>query len=101
MNEDSSINNITTAQNITQAITITGVSPTSKENTKANPILKMNLRLSVENLQNRTNQMKILNLKKNSHNIRKQHDQTHKRMGNSEKTKIRMQSFCENFPRSN
>ena len=34
MNQDSSINNITTAQNITQAITNTDVPPTSIENTK-------------------------------------------------------------------
>ena len=30
-----------------------------------------------------------------------EYDQTHKRVGNSEKTKTRMQSFCENLPRSN
>ena len=34
MNQDSSINNITKAQNITQAITNTHVPPKSKENTK-------------------------------------------------------------------
>ena len=34
MNQDSTINNITTAQNITQPITNTDVPPTSKENTK-------------------------------------------------------------------
>ena len=34
MNQDSSINSITKAQNITQAITNTDVPPKSKENTK-------------------------------------------------------------------
>ena len=34
MNEDSTTNNITTAQNISQAITNTDAPPTSKENTK-------------------------------------------------------------------
>ena len=34
MNQDSSINSITKAQNITQAITNTDVPPISKENTK-------------------------------------------------------------------
>ena len=75
MNQDSSINSITNTQNITQAITNTDVPPTSKENTKKNPILKMKVVLSAENLQNRTNQKKILNL---IHNIRRQYDQTHK-----------------------
>ena len=32
--------------------------------------------------------------------VRRQYDQTHKQMGNSENTKTRVQSFCENFPRS-
>ena len=63
VNQDSSINSITKAQNITQAINNTDVPPTSKENTKANPILKMKVIQSAENLQSRTNQMKILNLK--------------------------------------
>ena len=35
MNQDSTINNITTAQNITQVITNTDVPPTFKENTKS------------------------------------------------------------------
>ena len=60
MNKDSSINSITKAQNITQAITNTNVPP--KENID-NPILKMKVILTAENLQNRSNQMKILNLK--------------------------------------
>ena len=37
MNQDSSINSITKAQNIKQAITDTGVPPTSKENAKNKP----------------------------------------------------------------
>ena len=100
MNKDSSINSITKAQNITQAITNTNVPPTPKENID-NPILKMKVILTAENLQNRSNQMKILNLKRVSHNMRRQYDQTHKRMGNSKKTKTRMQSFCEKLPRIN
>ena len=32
--------------------------------------------------------------------VKRQYDQTHKQMGNSENTKTRVQSFCENFPRS-
>ena len=63
MNQDSSINSIAKAQNITQAITNTGVPPISKENTKNKSDLKMKVILSAENLQNRTNQIKILNLK--------------------------------------
>ena len=63
MNQDSSINSITNTQNITQATTNTGIPPTSKENTQKNPSLKMKVMLSAENLQNRTNQKKILNLK--------------------------------------
>ena len=65
MNQGSSINSITKAQNITQTIT----KPTNiynqhlKKTVKTNPILKMTVILSAENLQNRTNQMKILNLK--------------------------------------
>ena len=62
MNKDSSNNSITKAQNITQAITNTNVPPTSKENID-NPILKMKVILTAENLQNRSNQIKILNLK--------------------------------------
>ena len=80
MNQDSSINNITTAQNITQTITNRDVPPTSKENIKSKPHIKnesnticwesaeqienpkMNLILSAENLWNR---LKILNLKEN------------------------------------
>ena len=65
MNQDSTINNITKAQNITQAITNTDVPPTSKENKKTNQILKIKLILSAENLQNKTNRMEILNLKEN------------------------------------
>ena len=67
MNQDSTINNITTAQNITQAITNTDVPPTSKENTKNKSDIDklINLILSAENLQNGNNQMKILNLKEN------------------------------------
>ena len=38
MNQDSSINSITKAQKITQAITNTDVPPTSKENTKNKPV---------------------------------------------------------------
>ena len=63
MNKDSSINSITKAQNIAQAITNTDVPPISKETQKTNPILKMMVILSAENLQNSTNQIKILNLK--------------------------------------
>ena len=63
MNQDSSINSITNTQNITQATTNTDIPPTSKENTQKNPLLKMKVMLSAENLQNRTNQKKILNLK--------------------------------------
>ena len=40
MNQDSSINNITTAQNITQTITNRDVPPTSKENIKSKPDIK-------------------------------------------------------------
>ena len=62
MNQDSSINSIKKAQNITQAITNTDVPPTSKEYIKKSDI-ENKVTLSAENLQNRTNQMKILNLK--------------------------------------
>ena len=60
MNQDSAINIITTAQNLTQAITKTDVPPTSTGNTKTNSISKMNLIQYTKNLQNRTTQMKIL-----------------------------------------
>ena len=63
MNQDSSINSIAKVQNITQAITSTEVRPTSKNTQKTNTILKIKVILSAENLQNRTNLMKILNLK--------------------------------------
>ena len=65
-----------------------------------NTTLKMNLIVSAENLQNRTNQMKILNLKENQSYFRRQYDQTHKWMGNSEKTKTRMQTFVRTFQRA-
>ena len=63
MNQDSSINNIRKSQNTTQTITNTDVPPTSKENRKNKSILKMKLIISAENLENRTNEMKILYLK--------------------------------------
>ena len=51
MNQDSSINSTIKAQNIIQAITNTDVPSVSKENTqKKNPILKMKVILSAENL---------------------------------------------------
>ena len=63
MNQYSSINSITKAQNITQAITNTEVPQYLKKTQNTNLILKMKVILSAENLQNRTNQIKILNLK--------------------------------------
>ena len=63
MNQYSSINSITKAQNITQAITNTEVPQYLKKTQKTNLVLKMKVILSAENLQNRTKQIKILNLK--------------------------------------
>ena len=59
MNQDSSINNIRKSQNTTQTITNTDVPPTSKENRKNKSDIKMKLIISAENLENRTNEMKI------------------------------------------
>ena len=63
INQDSTIDNITKAQNITQAMTNTDVQPTCKENTKNISDIEDEGKISAKNLQNRTNQMKILNLR--------------------------------------
>ena len=47
----------------------------------------MNLIIFAESLQISPNQIKILNLKKKKSYYRRQYDQTHRQMGNSEKTK--------------
>ena len=65
MNQDSTINNITTTQNIIQAITNTDVPPTSKENTKNKSDIANEVNTVRQNLENRINQMKMLTLKEN------------------------------------
>ena len=50
MNQDSSINSITKAQNITQAITNTEVQPTSKKNTKKSDIEKSDIENEVNTI---------------------------------------------------
>ena len=101
MNQDSSINSITKAQNIKQAIIDTDVPPTSKENAKNKPDIEYEgntiCRKSTEQHQPNENPKS----KRDSKNIRTQHDQTHKWMGNSEKMETRMQTFFEKLPRSN
>ena len=62
MNQDSSINDIQAAENITQSmhnVHLPYFLSTSKRKEKTNLILKMNVILSSEDLQNRTNKMKI------------------------------------------
>ena len=61
MSQDISINNIATAPNITQTITNTDVLTTYKENAKN----KSDIENRSNTIQNRLNQMKILNLKEN------------------------------------
>ena len=47
----------------------------------------MNVIISAKSLQISPNKMKILNLKKKQSYYRRQYGQTHRQMGNSEKTK--------------
>ena len=54
MNQDSTINNITIAQNITQVILTQTFYQHLKKTQKTNPIMKMNVIISAKNLQNRT-----------------------------------------------
>ena len=58
MNQDSTINKITTAQNITQAILTQTFYQNLKKTQKTNSIMKMNVILSAKNLQNRTTKWK-------------------------------------------
>ena len=98
MDQDSTINNITTAQNIIQAITNTEVPPAPKENTKN----KSDIENEVNTICRNSTEPDQPNENPESKNyIRRQYDQTHKQMGNSEKTKTRMKSFCENLVRIN
>ena len=101
MNQDSSINSITKAQNITQAITNTDVPPISKENTKNKSDIENEgntiCRKSAEQDQPNKNPKS----KRDSVIILGDSMIKHKRMGNNEKTKTRMQCFFEKLPRSN
>ena len=63
MNQDSSINSITKAQNITKAITNTDIPPISQENTKNKSYIENEGNTICRKLKSRTNQIKILNLK--------------------------------------
>ena len=99
MNQDSSVNNITIA--ITQAITNTDVPLTSKENTK-----------NESNIENESNTICRESTKQDQLNENSKFKSKsviilgdsmikHKHMWNSKKAKTKMQSFCENLPRSN
>ena len=100
MNQNSSINSITKAQNITQAITNTDVPPISKENTKNKSCIENEGNTMYRKSAEQDQPNKNPESKRDSVIILGDSMIKHKRMGNNEKTKTRMQCFCEKLPRS-